>query len=167
MNDTWRDAQHNGYGEADFSVPFDDEVGLSEVLGERGMAVPPRAPDGRRSAEAPPAHTRIFRASALRLLPSVFGAFFDRREVVTRIEVSDVWVYATMGWHQTFLWHRGQVRFEVVPDKRTLTVDSFGESVELRCPHFSRALMAELHGVLADRGAAAPGGNGTGAHPQR
>ncbi|WP_382309525.1 hypothetical protein [Herbiconiux sp. UC225_62] len=96
--------------------------------------------------------TRVFAASRLRLLPSALaGLFRDERETITRLEISDVWVYATMGWHQTFLWHRGQVRFTVSPEDRTITVESFGESVRLSCPYFSRALMTELRERLADR----------------
>jgi hypothetical protein len=96
--------------------------------------------------------TRVFAASPLRLLPSALaGLFRDERETITRLEISDVWVYATMGWHQTFLWHRGQVRFTVSPERRTITVESFGESVRLSCPYFSRALMVELQERLADR----------------
>lgn len=96
--------------------------------------------------------TRVFRASALRLLPSALvGLFRDERATITRLEISDVWVYATMGWHQTFLWHRGQVRFTVSPEKRTITVESFGESVRLSCPYFSRSLLVELRERLADR----------------
>ncbi|MFB2596215.1 hypothetical protein ACEXQE_00335 [Herbiconiux sp. P17] len=96
--------------------------------------------------------TRVFAASPLRLLPSALtGLFRDERETITRLEISDVWVYATMGWHQTFLWHRGQVRFTVSPEQRTITVESFGESVRLSCPYFSRALMTELRERLADR----------------
>ena len=96
--------------------------------------------------------TRVFAASPLRLLPSALaGLFRDERETITRLEISDVWVYATMGWHQTFLWHRGQVRFTVSPQDRSITVESFGESVRLSCPYFSRALMAELRERLADR----------------
>jgi hypothetical protein len=96
--------------------------------------------------------TRVFAASPLRLLPSALvGLFRDERDVITRLEISDVWVYATMGWHQTFLWHRGQVRFRVSPERRSITVESFGETVQLSCPYFSRALMVELGERLADR----------------
>jgi hypothetical protein len=95
---------------------------------------------------------RVFAASPLRLLTSALaGLFRDERETITRLEISDVWVYATMGWHQTFLWHRGQVRFTVSPEQRTITVESFGESVRLSCPYFSRALLTELQERLADR----------------
>jgi len=93
--------------------------------------------------------TRVFRANPFRLMPSVFLALLsDRNERVTRIEVSEVWVYVTLGWHQTFLWHRGQVRFQVDPRRKTLTVDSFGERVELSCPYFSRALVNDLERSL-------------------
>jgi len=93
--------------------------------------------------------TRVFRANPFRLMPSVFLALLsDHSERVTRIEVSEVWVYVTLGWHQTFLWHRGQVRFRVDPRRKIITVDSFGERVQLSCPYFSRALMLDLEQSL-------------------
>ena len=93
--------------------------------------------------------TRVLRANPFRLAPSVFFALFSgHKERITRIEVSEVWVYVTLGWHQTFLWHRGQVRFRVDARRKTITVDSFGERVELSCPYFSRALMAEVEQSL-------------------
>ncbi len=106
--------------------------------------------DGSRRARAAVQRgTRVFRANPFRLMPSVFLAVIsDRNERVTRIEVSDLWVYVTLGWHQTFLWHRGQVRFQVDPRRKTITVDSFGERAELSCPFFSRALMDELEQSL-------------------
>lgn len=127
-------------------APGDSGYGLPYLQGD--SAEPPVG-ECAAPRELPVSGTRVFRANPFRLMPSVFLALIsDRNERITRIEVSEVWVYVTLGWHQTFLWHRGQVRFRIDPPRKTITVDSFGERVELSCPYFSRPLMDELERTL-------------------
>ncbi len=100
-------------------------------------------------APAEPVRLRSVAVHPLRWIPGAFGTWRSRPEaVLTRVEISGQWVYATTGLQTTYHWHRHGAFFDVDIDRRTIAVAARGEEHRMTAAFFTRSQLRFLHSAL-------------------
>ncbi|KJC64257.1 hypothetical protein [Agreia bicolorata] len=95
---------------------------------------------------ASPASEYLVSISPARAFHAILGR--NRLPTLTRLQISDGWVYATTGLNGTYLWSHAETFFDVDIDRRCIEVASHGEYLRFSTRLFSRRRLRQLHSLL-------------------